>query len=276
MKLLNYMILAFATSLISLSPPKHLPSMNQAMGTLKGTVMDANEAAIVLPKPIIVLKDGRNRTVKRIESDEDGGYEMKLPAGIYHISTEINGFYPVRRAAFRIQPRTSARINLTPMLRYLVRGTTLSAKHPIDKLVRPPKYDSFSIPQSSSKLLRLLIQFDKKRQIKDTVEYSDAVLSYDVVTIYADKIRFNRRSFRVKASGERVVVEDGKQGVSVRAVELQFKAGEPLIKSLQTRRGSTEPRTDSEPFERYDWTGHGSIKPAPAPPKKLGLRCYRI
>jgi hypothetical protein len=115
---------------------------------------------------------------------------------------------------------------------YLVRGTTVSTKESIDTPVPPPKYDLFPLAQLLDPL-SLLIEFDKKRTLNGTVRYDRATLSYDVLTIYADKIWFNKKTLRVEAFGEYVIVEDGKQRIQVKRAEVGFKGGEPILKLTQ-------------------------------------------
>lgn len=224
-------VLVLATSTILLTASTQRSSSDQPMGKVRGTVMDSNGAVIVIPKPTIIIEGGQ--TTKKVMPDENGNYEIELPAGIYQISTEIAGFYPFRRAAFRLQPGTSTVINVVPVARYLIRGTTVSANEPIDIPAPSPKYESFSLPQSPAESLDLLIEFDKKRTHNVLIEYDRATVSYDVLTIYADKVCFNKKTLRLEASGDRVVVEDGKQRVEVKYVEVEFQAGLPTIKLMR-------------------------------------------
>jgi hypothetical protein len=53
-------------------------------------------------------------------------------------------------------------------------------------------------------------------------------MTYDALTIYAEKLSFNKEQLRVQASGWKVVVEDGKQRVAVRQASVTFEEGEPL------------------------------------------------
>ena len=215
--------LVVAVSIVSgLSPA---PSSGQSTGKVKGTVLDFNGAAIVTPKPTIVVK-GRDQT-RELHPDENGDYEVELPAGIYSISAEITGFFPFRRAAFRVQPDVTTMINIVPTPRYLVRGTTVGEKA-VDIASPRPRYDSFSPPKTHRGSPDLLIQFIKKRARNKTVFYEGAVVSYDTLTIYADKLRFNKKMLQLEASGIHVIVEDGKQRMRVRFVRVRFKEGKPI------------------------------------------------
>ena len=194
------------------------------MATVKGTVMDFNGAAIVLPEPIIIFR--RNDEIKRVVVDQNGGYEITLPPGVYTVTTGLAGFYPFRRAEFCLPPSSTVMINLAPTPRYLVRGTTVSPKESVDTPAPTPKYNEFPIPGRG---LGLLIQFEKKRGANEKIEYDRAVLTYDALAIYADKFSFNKTRLRLKASGKRVIIEDGKHRFEVKQAAVAFKGGEPIL-----------------------------------------------
>ncbi len=204
--------------------------MSQGIGKLTGAVIDVNQAAIVVPRPEITVENVHTRVLTKIEPDANGDYEAELPAGIYRIRVDIANFYPFRRAVFSIFPGKKTMINVVPAVRYLVRGTTVSTREAVDRLAAKPNYDTFSIPQSRSRLLNMLIRFDMKRTVGDTIDYENAVLSYDALTIYADKLCLRRKTLRARAIGMRVVVENDGQRVQVKSAELDFKAGRPIVK----------------------------------------------
>lgn len=198
----------------------------QSMGTVTGTIMDSRAAVIVLPRPTIIFKG--TKETRRVIPNDNGDYEIKLPVGAYSVTTDIPGFYPLRRAKFRVLAGSRITINLVPSPRYLVRGTTVSNSEPVDKLAPQPRYDELSVAVSSPFPLGL-VQFEKKRIADGDVKYYAATFSYDELTIYADELRFNRRKLRLKASGDRVIVEDGKQRVEVKHAVVSFKGGEPVL-----------------------------------------------
>ncbi len=87
-------------------------------------------------------------------------------------------------------------------------------------------YEEFHVPRS---VVSLLIQFQRKRKANGKIEYEEAVLTYDALTIYADKLSFNKARLQLNATGRRVVVEDGKQRVKVKRAAVSFKGGEPIV-----------------------------------------------
>lgn len=200
----------------------------QSMARIRGAVMDSNAAVIITPKPTIVFK--RNKAISRVVANENGDYEITLPPGVYTVTTEIAGFYPFRRAKFRLLRGSDVMINLVPTPRYLIRGTTVSASESIDVPSPAPKYDEFHIRGGEG---RLLIQFEKKRIANSEIEYEGAILTYDALTVYADRLSFNKAQLRLKASGKRVVVEDGKQRVQVKRAAVGFKAGKPTLELMR-------------------------------------------
>lgn len=198
-----------------------------SMGRVTGTVMDTGGAVIVVPKPSIIFQ-GRN-SFKRVTANDNGDYEISLPAGVYKVSTEIPGFYPVRRSAFRVLSGSTLMINLLPTPHYQTRGTTVSTKESLDKPMPRPKYDEFHIPASSPSPMSLVIQFEKKRIVDGTVKYNGAILSYDELTIFTEELCFNMKNLRLKASGNPVTVEDGKERVQVKQAMVSFKGAEPVV-----------------------------------------------
>jgi len=194
------------------------------MGRVKGTVMDANGAVITIPRPSIIF-EGKGE-LKRVAVNDSGDYEITLPAGVYRVTTEIPGFYPFRRAAFRVLPGSDILINIVPTPRYLVRGTTVSARESADVAAPSPRYDEFHVTEGP---ISLLIQFQKKHRANGNIEYEGAILTYDALTIQSDNLSFNRTRLGLKAFGKRVVVEDGKQLVQVKLAKMTFKRGEPVL-----------------------------------------------
>lgn len=186
--------------------------------------MDANGAVISTPRPSVIFV-GKNG-VKSVGANDSGDYEIALSPGIYRVTTEIPGFYPYRRAEFRVLPGSTVIINVVPTPRYLVRGTTVSIRESVDTKAPLPRYDQFRIPEGPGSLQ---IQFQKKRIAKRNVEYDGVTLTYDVLTIYADKLNFDSKRLRLKASGKWVIVEDGKQRLQVKQAAVAFKGGEPIL-----------------------------------------------
>jgi len=222
--LLVISIMVLGASTLLLQGPQLGFARIQPMGRVKGTVMDANGAVITIPRPSIIF-EGKGE-LKRVAVNDSGDYEITLPAGVYRVTTEIPGFYPFRRAAFRVLPGSDILINIVPTPRYLVRGTTVSARESADVAAPSPRYDEFHVTEGP---ISLLIQFQKKHRANGNIEYEGAILTYDALTIQSDNLSFNRTRLGLKAFGKRVVVEDGKQLVQVKLAKMTFKRGEPVL-----------------------------------------------
>jgi hypothetical protein len=222
--LLVISIMVLGASTLLLQGPQLGFARIQPMGRVKGTVMDTNGAVITIPRPSIIF-EGKGE-LKRVAVNDSGDYEITLPAGVYRVTTEIPGFYPFRRAAFRVLPGSDILINIVPTPRYLVRGTTVSARESADVAAPSPRYDEFHVTEGP---ISLLIQFQKKHRANGNIEYEGAILTYDALTIQSDNLSFNRTRLGLKAFGKRVVVEDGKQLVQVKLAKMTFKRGEPVL-----------------------------------------------
>jgi hypothetical protein len=232
---LRMFLLVAAVLSISHGPPaahhRATPLRGQSKGIVRGRVMDFNGAALVVPRPTIIFE---SRQVKKVVSpDEKGEYEIELPAGVYQVSAELRGFYPFRRAPFRMRSGAAVMINVIPTPRYLTRGTTVSNDRAVDVKADPPKYEEVHIPGLATEPSTVLVEFVKRRVRKRSVEYRGATLTYDVITVYADKIHLDRDTLRAQALGEYVIIEDGSQHVRVKRAEIEFRAGKPVIRATR-------------------------------------------
>ncbi|MBC8166362.1 MAG: hypothetical protein H7Y20_10870 [Bryobacteraceae bacterium] len=54
------------------------------------------------------------------------------------------------------------------------------------------------------------------------------MVSYDALTVYAEKVRFDNSKFILEAQGN-VVVEDGEQRIHSNNIMIKFKGGVPEI-----------------------------------------------
>lgn len=196
-------------------------SQARVEGTVAGSVLDQQGAVILLPKPVIVFRS--KNEVKQVTVDENGRFEATLPIGTYEITTEMPGFYPFRRAPFRVSAGSSVMINLVPSRRYFTRGTTVSPGKGVDERAPRPGYKVIS--KSS---LPGLIQFESSHNVGRWLRYRFAVFSHDHITVYADELLFDPKALRLKASGG-VILEDGKQRIEVNGVTVSFDNGEARL-----------------------------------------------
>lgn len=228
MKLLKYFVFAFvfATSVGSPALPSLSP-VSQGRGNVTGAIMDSHGAVILTPQPIIIFKG--EQEIRKVTPDKDGAYQISLKAGIYRVSVEIDGYYPYRRAAFQVRPGENILLNFVPYPRYSVRGTTVSETESADVIAPLPKYEVLPANRTIIAPLKPLMKFEKKRKLDGVTEYKSAVLTYEAIAVYASRILFNRKTMRAEASGEHVVVEDGKQRIEGKNAVLTFNRTELTI-----------------------------------------------
>jgi hypothetical protein len=168
-----------------------------------------------------------------ITADSKGRYEAELTPGLYRISAVVNSwYYPFRRAAFRLLPNEATVINIIPAERLLAVNTQILPNvgfRDTAETMPPPEYETFSPPGISRTPFELLVRYARKQKGRGFIEYKKAMVSYNALTIYAGQIRLYKNRFRIEASGNDVVVEDGKQRVRVREALIDFKSGNPVI-----------------------------------------------
>jgi uncharacterized membrane protein len=86
-----------------------LPAWGQGSSELKGRVVDVLGAAIAKATVTIKTSEGKNQVV----TDEDGEFEIQLPAGVYEIRTEeMPGFLASKYAKVRVKRGRDKRITI--------------------------------------------------------------------------------------------------------------------------------------------------------------------
>jgi hypothetical protein len=205
---------------------------HQSIGRVTGTVHDPNEAVIV-GRNIIFRGEGIERIVK---TNDEGVYEVELPAGIYQVFFEAQaGFLSYRRAPFRVEASKSIIINIAltmssvPGHIFYIGPPEKAPRFPPDK---PLKYDSFLVANLSPVPLEMLVEFKNKRKRGAYLEYRRATASYNSLLIYGDKLRFNKKHWLIEGEGN-VILEDGKRRMKVNRVVAKIKDGMPEIISVE-------------------------------------------
>lgn len=115
----------------------------------------------------------------------------------------------------------------------------------------PFKEDVYWPPTISPPSLDIIIQYGEQAQDKDTIQYSGykhsfdysdtggihkeekwmkVIVTYNHLTIEADKVSFNKRSFEIKAEGN-VVADDGKHRIQANSIAVTIRNGIPEIKA---------------------------------------------
>ncbi|MCM3869227.1 MAG: carboxypeptidase-like regulatory domain-containing protein [Pyrinomonadaceae bacterium] len=92
-----------------------LSIQTQSAGTLKGRVIDI--AGMPIPKVRITVKSSTETF--NVISNEDGCYEIDLPAGSYEIgSDKLPGFATTRREGVRVEPGKIVEVNIVPAVSF--------------------------------------------------------------------------------------------------------------------------------------------------------------
>jgi hypothetical protein len=220
------LVLAFLTVafILGLSVEADARTTMPPDSTVKGTVFDPGGA--VIPGVEIIFEN--NVTRRTVVSNEDGEYEVGLIPGIYRIRTAQGIFYALRRAAFRVEPNSTTVINISPTQRVLSIGlqvTSAGVREPMN-LSHVPKYDAISF--SSTAPLDLVVEFDHKRIQNGMTKYGYAKLTYNSLSIHADRLSLDRNHHRIWAKGN-VVVDNAGQQTRTQSVSVTFARASPVI-----------------------------------------------
>lgn len=230
--------LFLVASVMSFGAPRHKSSSTaQATGQLSGTVMDINGARIADAKVTI---EGAG-TTHTVTTSEDGTYEADLTLGIYRIRVNSPGFCPTRRAAFNVQPSTAVTFDFTLVvcaLENVLTGEDGKYTGEVHRYRMPFKEEEFPVKSASVSPLNLLIQYGGRLKKKNVIRYKGfkidskslgVIVSYNLLTIHADKVRFDRQTLQLEAEGS-LIVEDGKQHTQAKKAKVDFNGSEPIIK----------------------------------------------
>ena len=219
--------------IVHLSQPSILAlasySPAQTKGRINGKVLDLNADPIAFA-PITISGETLS---KEIVADEHGGYEIELPVGLYHISSVVPGFAPFRRASFRIEADTTKTLNLVLTLGGIICAIG-SKKDPYKDGNGPPQYDDVSLSQQPTGEQEVIVRFRLSQEENRIVEYRAGsidprvMVSYDVLAIYADKVRLDKTKAIIEAEG-RVIVEDGQRRKGAKYVKLEVQGGKVLL-----------------------------------------------
>ncbi len=206
-------------------------------GSVKGTIFDSNEAVVQNVKVYFESDTLRRETL----TNDDGDYKIELPVGVYRVTTNSPGFCASQRAPFRVQASSGNLLNLTLVVCPLANILTFDKDNKFVgeecRYIDPFQSESFQISKALDSTLTLLVRYGSRREKEDVVEYQGAevkngvpsgvFVSYDVLTITAEKVRFNKKTFLLEASGK-VVIENGKQRKTLTDVRIDFSTKDPI------------------------------------------------
>lgn len=211
------------------------PSAAQQMGKVQISSLNLKDE--IVPFINIVIKGNGIRrelaTVGTGDEYENGGL-VELPVGVYRVTSRKGNYFDFRRSKFRVRPGAVTRINVYPLIRV---RTQMLMSDGSDRYVfaRRPSYDVYDIPHSADKAINLFVRYDKKRGRGEYVDYGVAnhgdgnvMVSYDALSLYADRVRLDRKNFTLTAQGN-VTLEDGTQRIKANNVTVRFNNGAPEI-----------------------------------------------
>lgn len=101
LRIISIMLLALSSTVSPLAGQRRFmpPAHNLQPGKIVGTVLDKNDARIVGATIKIEGAQFNHATL----SDEEGNFNVRLPAGVYKLSVEMDGFKRVLLAPFRVK-----------------------------------------------------------------------------------------------------------------------------------------------------------------------------
>ena len=84
------------------------PRTSRSNGTIVGRVLDCNGARVT--NAAISIENGELE--RRLKSNEDGEFEISLPAGVYRITVEADGFRRFVYSSVKIRATATKRMNI--------------------------------------------------------------------------------------------------------------------------------------------------------------------
>ncbi|HBB97554.1 MAG TPA: hypothetical protein DC054_19405 [Blastocatellia bacterium] len=199
---------------------------------LIGTVAEIHDS--LMPGVLITIDSGSKKFTTT--SDEFGSYEFSgIPGGVYHITTEKPGFYDLRRASFVLERGKTTKMNLVLLQQFISIALALDgsgAKYRASTLPAP-KYEILYPSSPKDSALEFLVRFTTRRASRSVITYRNAELSYDALSIYADRLIVDRKTLHVRAEGN-VTIDNGSQRRKFNGAEAEFSVGESQLKIAKT------------------------------------------
>ena len=110
LNIISIVTLALMAGLFPLAGQGHSASRvhNRRASKIKGVVLDVNHARIV--GATVKIENGRFNRV--VQSDDQGMFEVELPAGDYRITVEMDGFKRFVLSPFRVRAGARRSVNI--------------------------------------------------------------------------------------------------------------------------------------------------------------------
>ena len=192
---------------------QQVPFLDAPMGVIKGKVLGVNLAKGMADVKVRIESETLNRNVI---TDKDGSFEVALPAGVYTVTANVPDYYPYRRAPFRVFPGKATRINLQL---FLVSDAWVERYY--EKLVPP---------DATEDQLDLLVEYRKRKEHGNLVEYEGARLYYDALAVSAISIVLDKRDFSFRATGNVRIDKDQQSEIYVKQTDIHFNNGVPDVR----------------------------------------------
>jgi len=222
------------TAVVSMAVPLPVRAqVHQPVGRLHGTIFD--ESGAVLPGSEVILRS--DTETYSASTRAVGTYDIELPTGIYQMNVVKPGFC-YRRASFRMATAPLTINAYVPTCAIAQVATIADGMSTVRDELRPSfSEQEVSIPGQDLSQLKLLITYRNRDKDADITTYSGYVFSgatsrvivtYDCLTIYATKVRFDHRALRMYAEGG-VTIEDGRQSSISDQATVRFENGKAVV-----------------------------------------------
>jgi hypothetical protein len=107
-KYIFIVILIILVAIVCAGQQRTVSPSQKSTGKIQGVLLDVNDARIVSATVII-----ENAQFKReLKSGEEGDFEIELPAGVYQIKVEANGFRRFELSPFKVKANVTEMINI--------------------------------------------------------------------------------------------------------------------------------------------------------------------
>ncbi len=183
--MIETLLLFFIVFIFNLESNQKTNEVDKNIAIVNGVVLSPEEARF--PNAEVVFSDTKATFVTH--TNINGEYEIKLPTGIYEITTKIDKWYDLRRAKIEVNAESLNSITLLPSPRINTISLVINKNGLQDeiKLLPEPKYFYFS-PDKTNEEIRALMQYYGMTKNRVPV-YLSATLTYDKTTISAKRIK---------------------------------------------------------------------------------------
>jgi hypothetical protein len=226
-------VIAIALGLTALvAGPNTQPTFTQKLPTGKLQLT-------AIASSLITIIEG-NGVKYEVKSNSEAKYEndglIEIPVGVYRITSKKGWFHPFHRASFRVWEGVVTKITVSPAIRILMQKLVSDENGIRDEFeyAPEPQYASFEITQVANAPSDLLIRFTEKTERDGFTEYTanktigGVMISYDILTIWAPRVRFNGKKLILETEGG-VVYENGRQYIHTQNLKVIFQKGEAKV-----------------------------------------------